>query len=98
MSRVEIPRTAKRIIREYGVDDDGNVIVLSAYEHTRRGHARPMFYLVQYREVNRRIERGTRFATQYSGPAARSRLDDDLKEPCELLAESLARFRAREGL
>jgi hypothetical protein len=98
MSRVEIPRAARRIIREYGIDDDGNVIVLAVYWHMRKGHEYPHLYLVQYREVNRRIQPGSRSARQYGGQSGQARLDHDLKEPRELLAESVERFHAREGI
>jgi hypothetical protein len=93
MADQQIPRKATRITRAYGIDDDGHVIVLSVYQHTPKGDTLPMYYLVQYREVNRRIQRGSRYTRQYSGPRARARLDASMAEPLALLAASIDRFR-----
>jgi hypothetical protein len=91
MANHEIPRTAQRVERMHGIDADGNVITCSVYQHTRAGHSRPMFYVVQYRERNRRIDRSTRETRQFSGPAARAKLDDELTEARSLFAESRER-------
>ena len=91
MANHEIPRTAHVIERIHGVDADGNVVTLAVYRHTRQGHARPMFYVVQYREVSRRIDRGSRVTREFSGPGAAARLEQALGESRELLAESRER-------
>ncbi len=42
MANHQIPRTAQRIERLYGVAADGSLVVCSVYEHTRQGHTRPV--------------------------------------------------------
>ena len=37
-----------------------------------------MFYVVQYREINRRIDRSSRVTRQFTGPNARARLSSEL--------------------
>jgi hypothetical protein len=96
MANHEVPRTAKRIERIHGIDADGNVVTVSVYQHTRQGHSRPMFYVVQYREHDRRIVRASRWTNQFSGPDARARLEADLAESRDALADS--RVRAAHAL
>jgi hypothetical protein len=95
MANHQIPRRAQRIERVHGVDADGQVITLSVYRHVRAGHAAPEFYVVQYREQDRRIDRASRVTRQYSGPRAEARLEAELTEVRELLAESRARAARR---
>jgi hypothetical protein len=94
MANHRIPRTALAVERIHGIDADGNVVTLAAYRHTRAGHADPMFYVVQYREVSRRIDRGSRVTREFTGPDAAARLEDALTESRDLLAESRERAAA----
>jgi hypothetical protein len=66
----QIPRTAQRIETLFGIDADGNIVRYSVSEHTRAGHQHPMYFVVQYRELNRRIDRDSRITNQVSGPDA----------------------------
>ena len=91
MANHQIPRTAERIERIHGVDPDGNVVTCSVYMHTRAGHVHPMFYVVQYRELSRRIDRSSRWTREFSGPRARANLDAAMAEVRPLLAESRVR-------
>jgi hypothetical protein len=96
MANHQVPRTGtQRVEVIHGIDDDRNVITAVVFRHVRRGHAEPEFYLVQYRERARRIERGSRVTRQYSGPRAAVRLEADLAEVRDLLAESRAREAQR---
>lgn len=88
MANHQVPRRARRIEQIHGVDADGNVITCAVFKHTRQGHARPMFYIVQYRERNRRIDRPSRVTREFTGPAAHLRLEAALKETRSLLADS----------
>ena len=97
MANHEIPRTAERVETLFGVDADGNVIRCVIFTHTRAGHQHPMFYVLQYREAARRIDRDTRVTQQFSGPAARARLDEALAETRALLAESRERAALQRG-
>jgi hypothetical protein len=91
MANHQIPRTAQRTECLYGIDASGDVVVCSVYRHTRAGHSFPMFYVVQYREQHRRIDRGTRVTREFSGPDARVRLDAALAGVRTMLAASRAR-------
>jgi hypothetical protein len=91
MANHEIPRTATRIERLFGVDAEGNVVVCSVYQHTRQGHTLPMYFVVQYRERNRRIDRSSRVTAQFSGPDAAVRLSGELRETRAALAVSRVR-------
>jgi hypothetical protein len=97
MANHEVPRTATRVERFFGIDAEGDVIVTSVYQHTRAGHAHPMFYVVQYRERLRRIDRSTRWTREFSGPAARERMESqaNLGEARALCAESRERASRR---
>jgi hypothetical protein len=88
MANHKVPLKAERIERYHGIDADGNVVTLSVYKHVREGHTRPMFFLVQYREVNRKIDRGSRWTREYSGPEAEATMRRDLAPAVEMLAES----------
>ena len=94
MANHRIPRTAHLTERIHGVDADGNVVTLAVYRHTRAGHVHPMFYVVQYRETRRRIDRGSRVTREFSGPGAAARLEGALGESRDLLAESRERAAA----
>ena len=96
MANHEIPRRAVRIERMHGIAADGSVVTCSVYEHTRAGHTRPVFFVVQYREVRRRIDRGSRVTREFSGAGARVSLEAALGETRRLLAES--REQAARGL
>ena len=89
MANHEIPRTADRIETLFGIDADGNVVRCVIFQHKRPGHVHPMFYVVQYREISRRIDRSSRSTRQFTGPNARRNLDADLAEARVLLADSL---------
>jgi hypothetical protein len=88
MANHEIPKTAKRTETLFGIDADGNVIRCNIYRHRRPGHQHDMFYVVQYREIARRIDRSTRWTNQFTGPAARTRLEAELAETRELFTAS----------
>jgi hypothetical protein len=96
MGNARIPTRGTRVIeRAHGIDADGDVITLAVFRHVRAGHELPEFYVVQYHEHGRRIDRGTRVTQQFSGPRAAERMDAELAEARELLAES--RVRAAAG-
>jgi len=95
MANHQIPRSAQRIERIHGIDADGDVVTTSVYQHTREGHAHPMFYVVQYREHNRRISRDTRWTREFSGPDAAARMNEAMNEPRRLLADSRIREARR---
>jgi hypothetical protein len=88
MANHRIPKAAALIERHHGIDVNGNVVTLSIYQHTRKDHPFPMFFIVQYRELNRRIDRSTRYTRQYSGMYAWHRMDIDLQKSREILARS----------
>lgn len=88
MANHRIPRPARVIEEIHGVTGDGGAATTYAYEHTRRGHQAPEFYLVQFRWAGRRIDRDSRWTRQYSGPRAAARLEADLAEVRELMAAS----------
>src|SRR5260370_40624022 len=88
MANHEIPRTAERIERMHGIDANGDVVTLSVYRHTRAGHARPMFYVVQYREHNRQIVRSARVTREFTGPDAAARLEAAISPSRRMLADS----------
>lgn len=95
MGNDSIPRTATLTEDLFGIDADGNVIRTKVFRHRRAGHAHPMFWVLQYRELNRRIDRSTRRTRQFTGPDAQARLDADMAETRRLLAASLDRAAAR---
>lgn len=95
MANHQIPKAAERIERHHGLDADDNVVTLSVYRHTREGHALPMFYVVQYREVNRRIDPATRWTREFSGPRAEQAMRRDLASALEMLAGSRESAGAR---
>lgn len=97
MANHEIPRTAKRIERIHGIDADGNVVTCSVYQHRRAGHQYPMFFVVQYREINRRIDRASRVTNQLSGPRAQYRLDTEMAAARRMFAESRERAASRKA-
>jgi hypothetical protein len=88
MANHEIPRRAKLAEHLFGVDDDGNVVRFTVYWHQRPGHPHPMFYVLQYREVDRKIDRDTRWTREFTGPRAQAKIDAVLDEVRPLLAES----------
>jgi hypothetical protein len=95
MANHQIPRAAERIERAHGIDDDGNVVTLAVYRHTRAGHELPDYYVVQYRELNRAIDRASRVTLQFTGPRAAERLEADLAGARAMLAESREREAER---
>jgi hypothetical protein len=96
MANHQVPRAGtQRAEVIHGIDADRNVVTAVVFRHVRRGHAEPEFYLVQYREAARRIERGSRVTRQYSGPRAAARLEADLGEVRDLLAASRVAEAAR---
>lgn len=96
MANHEIPRTADLIETLFGVADDGNPVVCKIFQHTRAGHSRPMFYVLQYRELNRRIDRSSRVTREFTGPNAGQRLKTEIAAARLMLAQSVARA-ARRG-
>jgi hypothetical protein len=95
MANHRIPEAAVLIERHHGIDVKGNVVTLSVYQHTRKDHPFTMFFIVQYRELNRRIDISTRHTRQYSGMYAWHRMDIDLRESREMLARSRERAARR---
>lgn len=88
MANHQIPRKAECIEDLSALADDGRVARLRVYQHTRSGHTRPEFYVLQYAELpNGRIDRSTRVTSQFSGARARVRLDT-------AMASSRAQFAA----
>src|SRR6266851_1896809 len=88
MANHQIPKRARRIMDAFGIDADGHTIRCRVYTHTRQGHQHPMFYVVQYREADGRIDRNTRRTNQISGPNAQQRLDAEMDETLALFAAS----------
>ena len=70
---------------------NGATVRCRVYEHTRAGHARPMFYVVQYRlTAAGRVDRATRVTSQFSGARARARLDAEMTAVRAMLAAASA--------
>jgi hypothetical protein len=89
MANHEIPRRARQVEELTAPGADGVTVRCRVYEHTRQGHGRPMFYVVQYRlTAAGRIDRDTRVTNQISGPDARARLDAEMTETRRLFAEA----------
>ncbi len=95
MANHQIPRRARRAEQLFGIDADGNVVVCAVFEHTRQGHALPMYFIVQYRERDRRIDPGTRITRELSGPGAPAKLAEAMTEVRAALAESRIRAARR---
>jgi hypothetical protein len=51
-----------------------------------------MFFVLQFREIDGRMDRSTRTTNQISGPTARERLDAEIAETLAVFAESRARY------
>lgn len=98
MANHQIPRGARRIERIEGVAADGRRAVCSVYEHTRAGHAQPMFYVVQYLlTADGRIDRATRVTNQVSGRNAPRRLRTEMAATRRMFAQSTAAWQAKAG-
>jgi hypothetical protein len=80
MANHDIPRTATRIETLFGIADDGNILVFKTYEHTRAGHPRPMYFVLQYLCDGRKLNRATRTTRQFTGHDARARLEAEMDE------------------
>jgi hypothetical protein len=79
MANHQVPRTAECTETLEAPDAAGATVRCRVYRHTRAGHSRPMFYVVQYRlTAAGRIDRGTRVTNQISGARARARLDAEM--------------------
>jgi len=91
MANHQVPRKAHRIEQVHGIDADGNVVTAVVFRHVREGHVRPMFYVVQYRERNRRIESATRVTREFSGSLAEVRKEEAMAEVRRLLEASRVR-------
>jgi hypothetical protein len=75
MANHNIPLTSDRI-EALAVTAAGRTCRTHVYKHTRQGHTRPEFYIVQYAELpNGRIDRSTRWTRQFSGDSAPRRLE-----------------------
>jgi len=91
MANYDIPTRRTRLIETlHGVDDNGDVITCKIFEHTRDGHQDPEFYVLQYRERNRRMDRATRWTTRLSGAGAPDRLARQMADTRRMFADSLA--------
>jgi hypothetical protein len=97
MANHTIPRSARCIESQYGVDAKGEVVVCKVFEHTRQGHDRPMFYVLQYRCSGRAIDRPSRVTREFTGPHARQNLDAEMAETRKLFAESRERAARRHN-
>jgi hypothetical protein len=91
MANHQVPRKAHRIEQVHGIDADGNVVTAVVFRHVREGHTVPMFYVVQYRERNRRIESASRVTREFFGPQAAARTEEAMTEVRELLEASRVR-------
>lgn len=81
MANHRIPLTAERIEALAAATDDGRIARTHVYRHTRSGHTRPEFYLVQYAEhPNGGIDRATRWTRQFSGATGPARLEAAMRE------------------
>jgi hypothetical protein len=76
MANHQIPRAAEMVEQLEAPDADGATVRLRVYQHTRAGHTRPEFYVVQYRLTpDGRVDRPSRVTRQFSGARAETRLD-----------------------
>lgn len=91
MANHQISRSAERVETLFGIDGDGEVVRLVVFKHRRAGHEHPMFYVLQYRELSRRIDRASRSTAQFTGPDAEARLDAELAVSRPLFAETRER-------
>jgi hypothetical protein len=96
MANHQVPRKARRTEQAHGIDADGNVVTAAVFRHYREGHDLPMFFVVQYRERNRRIDPGSRVTREFSGPSAEGAMNASMTEVRALLADSRVRA-ARAG-
>jgi hypothetical protein len=84
-----LPNRAELIERFFGIDVDGNLMVVSAYRFREQGTpSRFMYYIVRYREVNRRTERGSRRVWWLNAPTSREALEREVGPLRGAFAES----------
>lgn len=95
MANHQVPRAAKRLEQLHGIDADGNVITCVVFRHLPRGHEHPIFYVVQYRERNRKIDPASRITLQFSGFRGWQRMEEQMKPAREQLASSRVKEAAR---
>lgn len=75
MANHRVPTRATEVERLFGLDVDGNVVVCVVYRHRRQGNEHSMYYQVQYREVDRRMQRGSRVTREMSGVRSRELME-----------------------
>lgn len=90
-----VPDRAELVERFFGIDADGNVLAVAAY----RFSARPgfMYFVVRYREADRRTERGSRRVRCLAAPVSREGLERYLAPLREELGASTDRYVARRA-
>jgi hypothetical protein len=89
MGNAQIPRRAERAAEEYGIDRDGKRIQMLLFQHTPRGHAEPMWWIVQYRcTQSGGVAKGSRVSRRYSGRTAAPRARHDWCVSAEMLRRS----------
>lgn len=91
MASHRIPAAATTIEDLSAPDANGATVRCRVYQHTRAGHTRPEFYVVQYRETDSgRVEPGSRSTAQFTGARARARLDAAMAASRRMFAKANA--------
>lgn len=98
----KLPMRAYLVYKLHGVDVNDNVItvvVLRCHGHRKRDRHLNEFYLIQFREVNRVIDRNSRKIRQFSGINARNHMNIQMIAVARVLEESriAAAGRIRNG-
>jgi hypothetical protein len=91
MANHRIPAASTRIEDLSAPDANGATVRCRVYRHTRAGYSRPDFYVVQYRETgDGRVEPGSRWTQQFTGPRAQVRLDAAMASARSQFADACA--------
>jgi hypothetical protein len=89
MANHQIPQASERIEELICVTSEGRTARCRVYRHTRAGHSRPDFYVVQYLLTAKgRVDRDTRVTSQITGAHAQARLDAEMSEVRALFAQA----------
>jgi hypothetical protein len=87
--KYHLPKRAKLIYNIQGIDVNDNIITAVALECAGKRYPKHReYYVIQYREVNRKIDRSSRTVRQFSGIDALLRLDAEMVGVCRLLVDS----------
>jgi hypothetical protein len=90
-SEYRLPKYAKRIYLVHGIDVNNDVITVVVLRgFGRRQVKREEFYVIQYREINRVIDRNSRKVRQFSGIDAQLRMETEMDDVIAVLTESVS--------